>query len=162
MGDIVALVEEVQKGVDLDAVKKLADKVKGGDGFDLEDFLAQISQMKKMGGLSSLMDKLPSQLTARAGQIGQGEIDRAERDVRRMEGIIRSMTPGERRKPEILKASRKRRIAAGAGVQVQDVNRLLNQFEQMRGMMKKMQGGGLGKMMRRLGAAGGVPKGFPR
>jgi len=163
MGDIVALVEEVQKGVDLDAVKRLADKVKGGDGFDLEDFLAQISQMKKMGGLSSLMDKLPSQLTARAGQLGQGEIDRAERDVRRMEGIIRSMTPEERRKPELLKASRKRRIAAGAGVQVQEVNRLLNQFDQMRGMMKKMQGGGLAKMMRRLGgAAGGMPKGFPR
>jgi signal recognition particle subunit SRP54 len=162
MGDIVALVEEVQKGVDLDAAKKVADKLKSGDGFDLEDFLLQISQMKKMGGLSSLMDKLPSQLTARAGQIGQNDLDRAERDVRRMEGIIRSMTPEERRKPELLKASRKRRIAAGAGVQVQEVNRLLNQFEQMRGMMNKMQGGGLAKMMRRLGGAGGLPKGFSR
>jgi signal recognition particle subunit SRP54 len=155
MGDIVALVEEVQKGVDLDAAKKLADKVKSGDGFDLNDFLMQISQMKKMGGLSSMMDKLPSALTAKAGQVGQGNIDRAERDVRRMEGIICSMTAQERRKPELIKASRKRRIAAGAGVQVQEVNRMLNQFDQMRGMMKKMQGGGLAKMMRRFGGMGG-------
>ena len=162
MGDIVALVEEVQKGVDLDAAKKLAAKVKSGDGFDLEDFLSQLSQMKKMGGLASLMDKLPSQLTARAGNLGQGDMDRAERDMRRMEGIIRSMTPDERRRPDILKASRKRRIAAGAGVQVQEVNRLLNQYEQMRGMMKKMQGGGLAKMMRRFGGAGGMPKVGPR
>ena len=156
MGDIVALVEEVQKGVDLDAAKKVADKLKSGDGFDLDDFRLQISQMKKMGGLSSLMDKLPSQLTAKAGQIGQADMDRAERDVRRMEGIICSMTPAERRKPELIKAARKRRIAAGAGVQVQEVNRLLNQFEQMRGMMKKMQGGGLAKLMRRFGGAGGI------
>ena len=100
--------------------------------------------MKKMGGLSGLMDKLPSQLTAKAGQLGQADMDRAERDVRRMEGIICSMTPQERRKPDLIKATRKRRIAASApGVQVQEVNRLLNQFEQMRGMMKKMQGGGL-------------------
>jgi signal recognition particle subunit SRP54 len=160
MGDIVALVEEVQKGVDLDAAKKLADKVKSGDGFDLNDFLMQISQMKKMGGLSSMMDKLPSALTAKAGQVGQGDLDRAERDVRRMEGIICSMTALERRKPELIKASRKRRIAAGAGVQVQEVNRMLNQFEQMRGMMKKMQGGGLAKLMRRMGGMGGM--GGPR
>jgi signal recognition particle subunit SRP54 len=156
MGDIVALVEEVQKGVDLDAAKKLADKVKSGDGFDLNDFLMQISQMKKMGGLSSMMDKLPSALSAKAGKVGQGDLDRAERDVRRMEGIICSMTALERRKPELIKASRKRRIAAGAGVQVQEVNRMLNQFEQMRGMMKKMQGGGLAKMMRRMGGMGGA------
>ncbi len=163
MGDIVALVEEVQKGVDLEAAKKVADKLKSGDSFDLNDFLVQISQMKKMGGLSSLMDKLPSQLTARAGQLGQADMDRAERDVRRMEGIICSMTPLERRKPELIKAGRKRRIATGAGVQVQDVNRLLNQFDQMRGMMKKMQGGGLAKMMRRFGGMGGAGmKGLPR
>jgi len=155
MGDIVALVEEVQKGVDLDAAKKVADKMKSGEGFDLNDFLVQISQMKKMGGLSGLMDKLPSHLTAKAGHLGQGDMDRAERDVRRMEGIICSMTPGERRKPDLIKATRKRRIAAGAGVQVQEVNRLLNQFEQMRGMMKKMQGGGLAKMMKRFGGMGG-------
>jgi len=155
MGDIVALVEEVQKGVDMEVAQKLAAKVKSGDGFDLNDFLAQISQMRKMGGLSGLMDKLPSQLTAKAGNVGPAEMDRAERDVRRMEGIINSMTPLERRKPDLLKAARKRRIAAGAGVQVQEVNRLLNQFEQMQGMMKKMKGGGLMKMMKRMGGLKG-------
>ncbi|MBL0730143.1 signal recognition particle protein [Piscinibacter sp. HJYY11] len=157
MGDIVALVEEVQKGVDVAAAQKLADKLKSGDSFDLNDFLAQISQMKKMGGLSGLVDKLPSQLTGgKTANIGQADMDRAERDVRRMEGIINSMTPLERRKPELLKATRKRRIAAGAGVQVQDVNRLLNQFEQMQGMMKKMKGGGLMKMMKRMGGMKGM------
>jgi signal recognition particle subunit SRP54 len=159
MGDIVALVEEVQKGVDIEAAQKLADKVKSGSGFDLNDFLSQISQMKKMGGLSTLMDKLPSQLTAKAAG---ADMDRAERDVRRMEGIINSMTPLERRKPELIKASRKRRIATGAGVHVQEVNRLLNQFEQMQGMMKKMKGGGLMKMMKRMGGMGGMGGGgFP-
>ncbi|UCH18686.1 MAG: signal recognition particle protein [Burkholderiales bacterium] len=152
MGDIVALVEEVQKGVDLKAAQKLADKVKSGAGFDLDDFLAQISQMKKMGGLAGFVDKLPAQLSAKTAQ---ADMDRAERDVRRMEGIIQSMTPLERRKPELIKASRKRRIAAGAGVQVQEVNRLLNQFGQMQGMMKKMKGGGLMKMMKRLGGMKG-------
>ena len=161
MGDIVALVEEVQKGVDIDAAQKLADKVKSGATFDLNDFLAQISQMKKMGGLASLMDKLPSEMTAKAGKPGAADMDRAERDVRRMEGIICSMTALERRKPELIKATRKRRIAAGAGVQVQEVNRLLNQFEQMQGMMKKMKGGGLMKMMKRMGGAGAM-KGLPR
>jgi signal recognition particle subunit SRP54 len=159
MGDIVALVEEVQKGVDIKAAQQLADKVKSGAGFDLNDFLSQISQMKKMGGLSGLMDKLPSQLTAKAAG---ADMDRAERDVRRMEGIICSMTALERRKPELIKASRKRRIAAGAGVQVQEVNRVLNQFEQMQGMMKKMKGGGLMKMMRRMGGGGGGFPGLPR
>ena len=155
MGDIVALVEQVQQGVDMDAAQKLADKVKTGGGFDLDDFLMQISQMKQMGGLAGLMDKLPSQLSAKAAGADMG---RAERDVRRMEGIIRSMTPLERRKPELLKASRKRRIAAGAGVQVQEVNRLLNQFDQMQGMMKKMKGGGLMKMMKRMGGLPGMPR----
>jgi signal recognition particle subunit SRP54 len=160
MGDIVALVEEVQKGVDLDEAKKLAEKVKTGGGFDLDDFKAQLSQMKKMGGLSSLVEKLPAQLAARAQGADMG---RAEREVRRMEGIINSMTPLERRKPDLIKASRKRRIAAGAGVPVQEVNRLLNQFGQMQGMMKKMKGGGLMKMMRQMGGAfgGGIP-GMPR
>jgi signal recognition particle subunit SRP54 len=155
MGDIVALVEEVQKGVDIEAAQKLAEKVKSGVGFDLNDFLAQISQMKKMGGLSGLLDKLPTELAAKAGQADMGK---AEKDVRRMEGIINSMTPKERSKPELIKASRKRRIAAGAGVQVQDVNRMLNQFEQMRDVMKKMKGGGLMKMMKRMG---GAKRGFP-
>ena len=153
MGDIVALVEQVQSNVDIKVAQKLADKVKSGGNFDLNDFLAQISQMKNMGGLAGLMDKLPSQLSAKAAG---ADMDRAERDVRRMEGIICSMTPLERRKPELIKASRKRRIAAGAGVLVQDVNRMLNQFEQMQGMMKKMKGGGLMKMMKRMGGA------FPR
>jgi signal recognition particle subunit SRP54 len=161
MGDIVALVEEVTQGVDMAAAQKLAEKVKAGDQFDLNDFLSQISQMKKMGGLSSLMDKLPAQLTAKAGSIGQPEMDRAERDIRRMEGIICSMTPQERRKPDLLKATRKRRIASGAGVHVQEVNRLLKQYEQMRDMMKKMKGGGLMKMMKRFGGGkgfGGLPQ----
>lgn len=158
MGDIVALVEEVQKGVDMAGAQKLAEKVKSG-GFDLNDFLGQISQMKKMGGLAGLMDKLPSQLTAQAKGADMG---RAERDVKRMEGIICSMTALERRKPELIKASRKRRIAAGAGVPVQEVNRLLNQFDQMQGMMKKMKGGGLMKMMKRMGGMGGMGGGgFP-
>ncbi len=159
MGDIVALVEEVQKGVDLEAAQKFADKMKSGSGFDLNDFLGQISQMKKMGGLQNLMDKLPSQLTAQAAGADMG---RAERDVKRMEGIICSMTALERRKPELIKASRKRRIAAGAGVQVQEVNRLLNQFEQMQAMMKKMKGGGMMKMMKRMGGMGGGFPGMPR
>ena len=153
MGDIVALVEQVQQNVDLGAAQKLAERMKSGDSFDLNDFLSQLSQMKKMGGLSGLMDKLPSQLTAKAGNV---DMDKAERDVKRMEGIILSMTPLERRKPELLKASRKRRVAAGAGVHVQEVNRLLNQFEQMQGMMKKMKGGGLMKMMKRMGGMKGL------
>ena len=153
MGDIVALVEQVQNSVDLGAAQKLAEKVKSGDAFDLNDFLMQISQMKKMGGLSGLMDKLPSAMTAKAGNV---DMAKAERDVRRMEGIINSMTGQERRKPDLLKASRKRRIAAGAGVHVQEVNRLLNQFEQMRDMMKKMKGGGLMKMMKRMGGMKGM------
>ena len=158
MGDIVALVEEVTKGVDMAAAQKLADKLKSGDGFDLNDFLAQISQMKKMGGLSSLMDKLPSQIASKAGQ---GDMDRAERDMRRMEGILNAMSAKERAHPRLLlddksKASRKRRIAAGAGVQIQEVNRVLNQYDQMQGMMKKMKGGGLFKMMKRMGGMKGM------
>jgi signal recognition particle subunit SRP54 len=157
MGDIVGLVEEVQKGVDVAAAQKLVDKVKSGDGFDLNDFLSQLSQMKSMGGLSGLMDKLPSQMMGgKAANVGAADMDRAERDMRRMEGIICSMTPLERRKPELLKATRKRRIASGAGVQVQDVNRLLNQYEQMRDMMKKMKGGGMMKMMKRMGGMKGM------
>jgi len=157
MGDIVALVEQVTAGVDLQQAQKLAAKVKSG-GFDLEDFLEQIRQMKKMGGLSSLLDKLPTQLAAKAGE---ADLQRAEKDIRRKEGIICAMTPHERRHPEIIKASRKRRIAAGAGVPVQEVNRLLKDFEQMQAMMKKMKGGGLMKMMKRLGGMKGLPGGLP-
>ncbi len=155
MGDIVALVENVQKGVDLQAAEQLAAKVKSGEGFDLDDFRMQIAQMKKMGGLSGLVDKLPAQMMGKA-QVGAADLDRAERDVRRMEGIICAMTSHERRHPDVIKASRKRRIAAGAGVHVQEVNRLLNQFGQMQDMMKKMKGGGLAKMMRRFGGAAGL------
>ncbi|MBN9330033.1 MAG: signal recognition particle protein [Comamonas sp. SCN 67-35] len=157
MGDIVALVEQVAQGVDLEAAQKLAAKVKSGDGFDLNDFLGQLQQMKQMGGLSSLMDKLPAQLAAKAGEM---DMDKAERDIRRKEGIICSMTPAERRRPDIIKATRKKRIAAGAGVQVHEVNRLLNEFDQMRTMMKKMKGGGLMKMMKKFGGMKGM-KGMP-
>jgi signal recognition particle subunit SRP54 len=159
MGDIVALVEQVTSNVDMAAAQKLAAKVKSGEGFDLNDFLSQIQQMKQMGGLSSLMEKLPAQMTAKAGNV---DMDKAERDIRRKEGIINSMTALERRKPDIIKATRKRRIAAGAGVQVQEVNRLLNEFEQMQGMMKKMKGGGLMKLMKRMGGGKGGKGGMPK
>jgi signal recognition particle subunit SRP54 len=155
MGDIVALVEQVTAGVDMEAAQKLAAKVKSGHGFDLNDFLDQIRQMKKMGGLSSLMDKLPGNLAAKASE---ADLNRAEKDIRRKEGIICSMTPKERSKPELIKATRKRRIAAGAGVHVQEVNRLLKEFEQMQGMMKKMKGGGMMKMMKRMGGMKGMPR----
>ncbi|MGV3497750.1 MAG: signal recognition particle protein [Hydrogenophaga sp.] len=155
MGDIVALVEQVTAGVDMAAAQKLAAKVKSGEGFDLEDFLDQLRQMKQMGGLSSFIDKLPAQLAAKAGAT---DLSRAEKDIKRKEGIICSMTPAERRKPELIKAPRKRRIAAGAGVHVQEVNRLLKEFEQMRDMMKKMKGGGLMKMMKRMGGMKGMPR----
>lgn len=145
MGDILALVEEAQRGVDVQAAQKLADKVKKGGDFDLNDFRAQISQMKNMGGLSSLMDKLPAQFQQAAAG---ADMSQAEKQIRRMECIISSMTPAERAKPEIIKATRKRRIAAGAGVPVQEVNRMLNQYDQMRTMMKKLKGGNLQKMMR--------------
>ena len=155
MGDILALVEQVTSGVDMAAAQKLAAKVKSGGGFDLNDFLAQIQQMKQMGGLSSLMDKMPAAIAAKAGQLDMG---RAEKDIQRKQGIIHSMTPLERRKPELIKATRKRRIAAGAGVQVQEVNRMLKEFEQMQDMMKKMKGGGMMKMMKRMGGMKGMPK----
>ncbi len=159
MGDIVALVEQVTANVDLKAAEKLAAKVKSGEGFDLNDFLAQIQQMRQMGGLSSLMDKLPGQL---AGKAKEADLQRAEKDIVRKQGIIHSMTPAERAKPELIKATRKRRIALGAGVQVPDVNRLLNEFGQMQDMMKKMRGGGLMKMMKRMGALKGGFPGMPR
>ncbi len=146
MGDIVSLVEEAHAKIDLEEAKRVADKVKKGKGFDLEDFKQQIAQMTKMGGVASLMDKLPAQL---AGQIDPAKLQ-DEKQFKRIEGIINSMTPQERRKPELIKASRKRRIAAGAGVPVQAVNQLLNQFEQMQKMMKMMKGGNLQRMMRNM------------
>ena len=146
MGDILSLVEDARAKVDEKEAQKLADKFKKGKDFDLEDFRTQLTQMKKMGGLSSLADKLPAQLT----QMAQTSPELQEKALKRTTGIIDSMTPQERRKPELLKASRKRRIAAGAGVQVQEVNRLLAQFEQMQKMMKMMRGGNLQKMMRNM------------
>ncbi len=148
MGDILALVEQAQRQVDIDAAQQLAAKVKSGAQFDLNDFLMQLQQMNKMGGLQGMLDKLPAEMQAKAGQ---ADMHRAERDMRRMQGIIHSMTPQERHKPDVIKATRKRRIAQGAGVQVQDVNRLLKQYEQMRDMMKKMKGGKMFKMMQRMG-----------
>ena len=147
MGDILSLVEEARRGIDVEEAEKLAGKLKAGKGFDLEDFKGQIQQMKKMGGLGALIDKLPAQVQQAAAQSPQAMDDRS---LRRIEGIINSMTPRERTHPEILKASRKRRIAAGAGVTVQEVNRLLNQFGEMQKMMKQMQKGGLARMMRAM------------
>ena len=144
MGDILSLVEEAHRKVDLDEAKALAEKVRKGKGFDLEDFRAQLQQMNKMGGIASLVDKLPAQL---AGQIPAEKLQ-DDSQFRRIAGIIDSMTPGERAKPELIKASRKRRIAAGSGVTVQEVNRLLNQFEQSQKMMKMVSKGGMGKLMR--------------
>ncbi len=146
MGDVLSLIEEAKKGIDEQKAVDFAKKMKSGKGFDLNDFKEQIGQMRKMGGMSSMLDKLPAQFAQAASQMqaGGGE----EKMVGRIEGIINSMTPAERSKPELLKASRKRRIAMGAGVQVQEVNRLLKQFEQMQKMMKQFSKGGMAKMMR--------------
>jgi signal recognition particle subunit SRP54 len=147
MGDIVSLVEEARRGVDEAEAQKLAAKLKRGQGFDFEDFRGQLRQMQKMGGLAALVDKLPAHIA----QAAQGAPQLADgKALRRIEGIINSMTPGERAKPELIKASRKRRIAAGAGVPVQEVNRLLNQFGEMQKMMKQLQKGGLARMLRAM------------
>ena len=161
MGDIVSLVEQAQKNIDVAEAQKLAAKIKSGDKFDLNDFRDQLSQVKKMGDMGSLLEKLPAQFAQAAGQLQGGQ---AEKQLRRTEGILNSMTPLERAKPDLLKASRKRRIAAGAGVPVQEVNRMLNQFEQMQGMMKQMKKGGMAKMMRAMGGMKGLGKlgGFGR
>jgi signal recognition particle subunit SRP54 len=145
MGDVLSLIEDAQRSVDHDEAEKFARKLKSGKGFDLEDFKQQIGQMKKMGGVAALVDKLPGQLAHAAGN---AQMD--DRQLRRIEGIINSMTQLERTKPELLKASRKRRIAAGSGVSVQEVNRLLAQFEQTQKMMKMMAKGGMTKMMRSM------------
>ncbi|MDR2876196.1 MAG: signal recognition particle protein [Methylobacillus sp.] len=147
MGDVLSLIEQAQKNVDIDEAKKLADKVKSGKNFDLEDFKNQMLQMRKMGGMGALMDKMPAQLANMTSKVNP---EVGEKALRRIEGIINSMTPQERRKPELLKASRKRRIAAGAGVKVQEVNRLLTQFEDMQKMMKMFSKGGMGKLMRTM------------
>ncbi|MDO9024187.1 signal recognition particle protein [Zwartia sp.] len=161
MGDIVSLVEQAQKNIDVAEAQKFAAKMKSGDKFDLNDFRDQLVQVKKMGDMGSLLEKLPAQFAQAAGQLQGGQ---AEKQLRRTEGILNSMTPLERAKPDLLKASRKRRIATGAGVPVQEVNRMLNQFEQMQGMMKQMKKGGMAKMMRAMGGMKGLGKlgGFGR
>lgn len=143
MGDVLGLIEEAQRGVDQHEAEKLAKKIKSGKSFDLNDFKMQFQQMRNMGGMSAMMDKLPAQLTQAAQNVKMDD-----KVMGRTEGIINAMTPQERAKPEILKASRKRRIATGAGVSVQEVNRLLAQFEQTQKMMKMMSKGGMAKMLR--------------
>lgn len=147
MGDVLSLIEDARKGIDEAKAVEFAKKLKSGKSFDLNDFKEQIGQMRKMGGISSMMDKLPAQFAQAASQMPAGGEDKA---VRRIEGIINSMTPDERSKPDLIKASRKRRIATGAGVQVQEVNRLLKQFEQTQKMMKQFSKGGIGKLMRSM------------
>ena len=147
MGDIVGLVEKAQKSVDTKEAEKLAEKVTSGKNFDLDDFKNQISQMKKMGGVGAMMDKMPSQISGAASKINPEDGDKS---LVQIEAIISSMTFQERKNPDVIKAKRKIRIANGSGVQVQDVNRLLKQFEEMQKMMKMFSKGGVGKMMRGL------------
>ena len=147
MGDILALVEEARKSVDEQTALALEKKLKSGARLDLNDFRAQLLQMRNMGGLASMLGNMPIQFRSAANNTN---MEQANRQIRRMEGIIDSMTPAERARPDIIKAARKRRIAKGAGVQVQDVNRLLSQFEQMQSMLKKMKSGKMGKMMKGL------------
>ncbi len=149
MGDVLGLIEEAHKKVDLAEAQKVADKIKSGSKFDLEDFKSQMSQMRKMGGMSALMDKMPAQMASMAAKVNNEDADKS---LRRIEGIINSMTPLERRRPELIKATRKKRIADGSGVQVQEVNRLLKQFEETQKMMKMFSKGGMAKMMRGLGS----------
>jgi len=154
MGDVLSLIEQVEQKIDRQEAEKLARKVQKGQGFNLEDFRSQLQQMKNMGGLTSLLDKLP----------GMGSVPDAvknqmnDKQMRRLEAIINSMTSQERRFPQIIKGSRKRRIAQGSGTEVQDVNRLLKQFTQMQKMMKKMSKGGMAKMLRGMkGKMPGMP-----
>lgn len=155
MGDVLTLIEEVERKVDKDKAQKLAKKVQKGKGFDLQDFKEQLEQMRNMGGMMSMMDKMPGM-----GNMTAQIKDKAnDKSFTQMEAIINSMTPGERTRPDVIKGGRKRRIAAGSGTQIQDVNRLLKQFTQMQKMMKKMSGGGVKKMMRNM--KGMMPPGGP-
>jgi signal recognition particle subunit SRP54 len=155
MGDVLSLVEEAHHQVDQDKAAKLARKLQKGKGFDLEDFRDQLQQMLSMGGMASLMDKLPGAANLPKGVKAQAN----DRELHRMVAMINSMTAQERRHPDIIKASRRKRIAAGSGTQVQDLNKLLKQFTQMQKMMKKMSKGGMAKMMR--GLQGRLPTGLP-
>ena len=149
MGDVLGLIEQAHKNVDMAEAQKVADKIKAGTKFDLEDFKSQMTQMRKMGGMGALMDKMPAQMAGMAAKVSSEDSDKA---LRRIEGIINSMTPLERKKPELIKATRKKRIADGSGVQVQEVNRLLKQFEETQKMMKMFSKGGMAKMMRGMGS----------
>ena len=159
MGDLLSLIEEVERKVDKEKAERIASKIKKGKGFDLEDFKEQIKQMQNMGGMASIMDKLPGMgaLPAGASKMMDDSL------FNRMEAIINSMTMKERVNPDILNGSRKRRITVGSGTQLQDLNRLLKQHKQMQKVMKKMKGGGMANMMRGLGGMGGMggPGGFP-
>ncbi len=161
MGDILSLIEQAEQKLDREKAEKLVQKVKKGKGFDLEDLRDQLQQMQNLGGISSVLDKLPGM-----GNMAQlAEQSDVTKQFKRMEALINSMTPAERRDPEILNGSRKRRIVQGAGVDIQDLNRLLKQHKQMGKMMKKLKGGGMNKMMRGLSGMmgqGGLPPGFGR
>lgn len=160
MGDVLSLVEDAQRNLDVESAEKLNRKLKTGKGFDLDDFKEQLQQMHKMGGIGALMEKMPGM-----GNIPDSVKNQAnDKELTKLEAMINSMTPKEKRRPEIIKGSRKRRIAAGSGTQIQDVNRLLKQFAQMQKMMKKMgKKGGMAKMMRGMGGkmpmggGGGMP-----
>ena len=159
MGDVLSLVEQIESTIDKEKAAQVAKKVMKGKGFDLEDFRDQLSQMRNMGGMSSLMDKMPGM--GKVSDAMKGQVN--DNQFVQMEAIINSMTKKERQFPDVIKGSRKRRIAMGSGTQVQDVNRMLKQFTQMQKMMREMKGGGLMKMMRGMG--GGMPKmpgGFPK
>lgn len=155
MGDVLSLIEDIESKVDRAQAEKLATKLKKGDGFDLNDFLDQLKQMKNMGGMASMLSKMPGM--SQVPDAVKSQMD--DSILVKMEAIINSMTKKERQKPEIIKGSRKRRIAMGSGTQVQDVNRLLKQFDDMQRMMKKMKKGGMAKMMRSM--KGMMPPGFP-
>jgi signal recognition particle subunit SRP54 len=156
MGDVLSLVEQVQEQVDQEKAEKLAKKISKGKSFDLADLRDQLSQLQKMGGMSAVMEKLPAQLQANAAAAA-GAVN--PKVIKRQMGIIDSMTPRERRRPDIIDASRKRRIAAGAGVPLPEVNRLLKQFDQMQKTMKKMMKGGMLKNLMR-GMGGRLPPGM--
>ena len=159
MGDVLSLVEEAERKLDKAKADKLAKKLKKGKGFDLEDLRDQFQQMKTMGGMAGLLDKLPGM-----GQLGEAAKSQVnDKELNRMEAIINSMTPHERRFPDVINGSRKKRIAAGCGMQIQDVNRLLKQHKQMSKMMKKLsKKGGMKNMMRGMqGMMGGGPGGMP-
>ncbi|OSI16370.1 signal recognition particle protein [Neisseria dentiae] len=158
MGDVLSLIEDVQKGIDEEAAAKMAKKLHKGKGFDLNDFKEQIQQMRNMGGLENLMSKMPGELGQLSKQIPEGT---AEKAMGHVEAIINSMTPKERANPALIKASRKRRIAAGSGTSVQEVNKMLKQFEQSQQMIKMFSGKGMAKLMRMAKGMKGMKGMFP-